>query len=73
VLPSPARRVEAREDGIALHACQVPRFDGTARCGTVTVFENRRAKTGRTIDLNIVVVPAVSATPAPDPVFWLAG
>jgi pimeloyl-ACP methyl ester carboxylesterase len=73
VLPSPARRVERHGDRLALHACQIPRFDGTAQCGTVTVFENRRTKTGRTIDLNIVVVPAVSATPAPDPVFWLAG
>ncbi len=73
VLPSPARRVERHGDRLALHACQIPRFDGTTQCGTVTVFENRSTKTGRTIDLNIVVVPAVSPTPAPDPVFWLAG
>jgi len=37
------------------------------------VYENRSAKSGRKIGLNIVVAPAISATPAPDPVFWLEG
>jgi len=31
------------------------------------------ARSGRKISLNIVVVPALGATPAPDPVFWLEG
>ena len=44
-----------------------------AKCGTVTVFEDREAATGRTIDLNVVVFPALDADPAPDPLFLLAG
>ncbi|MFF4582420.1 alpha/beta fold hydrolase [Streptomyces sp. NPDC001373] len=44
-----------------------------ARCGTLTVPENRAAPDGRTIRLGVAVVPAASATPRPDPVVWLAG
>lgn len=45
----------------------------SAECGTLTVFEDRAAGTGRTIDLRIAVLPAVSRTPAPDPLFFLTG
>lgn len=48
------------------------RKDG-ALCGKYEVFEDREAKSGRKIALNIVVLPALSSTPAPDPVFLLAG
>lgn len=44
-----------------------------AYCGTLKVFENRETKQGRQIDLNIVVLPALSADPKPDPYFFLAG
>jgi pimeloyl-ACP methyl ester carboxylesterase len=44
-----------------------------ARCGTYTVFENREASAGRTIELNIMVLLARSGEPRPDPVFPLAG
>ncbi len=44
-----------------------------ARCGTLAVFEDRAAGAGRTIGLEIVVVPAVSDSPDPDPLFFLAG
>ncbi len=45
-----------------------------ARCGTVTVFENRESNRGRTIDLAFVVLPPKRADDAqPDPVFVLAG
>lgn len=44
-----------------------------AQCGTLTVFEDPQAQSGRTIDLNIAVIKAVSRTPAPDPIFMLAG
>src|SRR5262245_34222525 len=43
-----------------------------AKCTTLTVFEDRAAQSGRTIDLHIAVVPAVSRSPAPDPLFFLA-
>jgi len=44
-----------------------------ALCGTFKVFENRATKQGRQIDLNIVVLPALRADAAPDPLFFLAG
>jgi pimeloyl-ACP methyl ester carboxylesterase len=46
---------------------------GGGRCGTYDVFENRLANSGRKITLNILVLPALSAPAAPDPVFWLEG
>jgi pimeloyl-ACP methyl ester carboxylesterase len=44
-----------------------------AYCGTLKVFENRASKQGRQIDLNIVVLPALSSDPRPDPFVFLAG
>lgn len=37
------------------------------------MFEDRAAQSGRTIDLKIVVLPALGNDPQPDPVFFLAG
>lgn len=37
------------------------------------MFENRDTRQGRTIDLKIVLLPALGNEPAPDPVFFLAG
>lgn len=50
-------------------------FDGTlrGRCGSYRVYEDRQMRTGRQIDLNLVIVPAESAAPHPDPVLILAG
>jgi pimeloyl-ACP methyl ester carboxylesterase len=42
-------------------------------CGTISVFENRSTKSGRKIDLNIMVLPATTSTAKPDPIFFLAG
>ncbi|MER6446507.1 transporter [Streptomyces venezuelae] len=44
-----------------------------ARCGTLTVPENRAAPNGRTIELGVAIVPAASDHPKPDPIVWLAG
>ena len=44
-----------------------------AYCGSLKVFENRETRQGRQIDLNIVVLPALSSDPRPDPLFFLAG
>ncbi len=44
-----------------------------ARCGALTVFENRAARSGRQITLCLAVLPAVSRSPAPDPLFFLTG
>ena len=55
-----------------LQSCEV-KGTGSALCGTYDVFENRAARSGRKISLNIVVVPALNPQAAPDPVFWLHG
>ena len=44
-----------------------------ALCGRVPVFEDRQGRTGRKIELNVVVFPALNRDPRPDPVFFLAG
>jgi pimeloyl-ACP methyl ester carboxylesterase len=44
-----------------------------ARCGTLQVYENRAARSGRIISLNIIVIKAGGEHPAPDPIFWLSG
>uniref|UniRef100_A0AAU2K202 Alpha/beta hydrolase n=1 Tax=Streptomyces sp. NBC_00049 TaxID=2903617 RepID=A0AAU2K202_9ACTN len=44
-----------------------------ARCGTLTVPENRAKPNGKTIRLGVAIVAAASATPKPDPIVWLAG
>jgi pimeloyl-ACP methyl ester carboxylesterase len=48
-----------------------PRIEG-ARCGALTVFEDRAAGQGRTIDLASVVFPAKSDAPKA-PIFFLVG
>jgi pimeloyl-ACP methyl ester carboxylesterase len=57
---------------MALEPC---RLDGgvQAQCGTLTVYEDRAAQSGRTIDLDVAVIPATGSIPAPDPLFMLAG
>ncbi|MFI5671233.1 alpha/beta fold hydrolase [Streptomyces sp. NPDC051704] len=44
-----------------------------ARCGTLTVPENRAEPTGKTITLGVAIVPAKAAKPKADPIVWLAG
>src|SRR5207253_7373466 len=52
---------------------QKPDQKGEARCGKYEVFENRATKAGRKIALNVMLLPAQSAKPAADPVFFIAG
>ena len=76
---SPARIAGARNpfrtpaSRIALQPCKVGGLPEEVRCGTYEVYEDRAARSGRKIALNIVVVPALSAAPSPDPLFWLEG
>lgn len=44
-----------------------------AECGALSVPENRNTPGSRTIDLRVVVIPAVSRGAAPEPLFLLAG
>lgn len=57
----------------SLKACAGKIYGSDALCGTYEVWEDRAAKSGRKIALNVVVLPARSSAPEPDPVFWLHG
>ncbi|MFF5446507.1 alpha/beta fold hydrolase [Streptomyces sp. NPDC012888] len=50
----------------------VPELEG-ARCGTLTVPENRTKPGSRNITLAVAIVPAANGDPKPDPIVWLAG
>jgi pimeloyl-ACP methyl ester carboxylesterase len=56
-----------------LQPCKYADGPSDAYCGTLDVFEDRVAKTGRKIALKIVVLPALKQKYAPDPLFFLAG
>ena len=56
-----------------LKPCRLAGIDEELFCGKLTVFENRQTRTGRTIDLNIVVLPALDQNTKAEPVFDLAG
>ncbi|MGI8480849.1 MAG: alpha/beta hydrolase, partial [Chthoniobacterales bacterium] len=51
--------------------CKLP--DEELLCGKLTVFEDRETHSGRTIDLNVVVLPALDRTSIEEPLFDLAG
>lgn len=56
---------------LTVKACTV---DGrAARCGTLTVPEDRLTGKGRTIPVRFVVIPAIGPEKAPDPVVYFAG
>jgi pimeloyl-ACP methyl ester carboxylesterase len=56
-----------------LHSCATTEGPTDAYCGTLKVFENRDTRQGRTLDLKIVVLPALGNEPKPDPLFFFAG
>ena len=58
---------------LALSPCRPHGANEEVRCGTFEVWENRATRAGRRIKLAVDVVPALSTSPAPDPVFVLAG
>lgn len=63
----------AEPAGLALVPCKLPGLEEEARCGTLAVPEDRQRPEGRAISLNIAVLPVRGASPAPDPVFAIAG
>ena len=56
-----------------LQPCKLPGIKEELLCGKLTVFENRETRSGRTIDLNVVVLPALDSTSKEEPLFDLAG
>ncbi len=71
----PAPKPVLHPYGAKLQPCKVPGEKGKidALCAVHQVWENRAAKSGRKIGLKIVLLPALSAHPKPDPIFFLAG
>lgn len=70
---APTQAPQATLHAPFLTPCQRPEIDGEALCGKYEVYEDRSARAGRKIALNVVVLPALSKAHAPDPVFWLHG
>lgn len=64
---------EPRDAPLALEPCRLEGLGVEARCGQVRVFEDRDAQSGREIELRVAVVPALAASPRPDPLFILVG
>jgi len=61
-------------DGLSkLKPCRLGGIDEELFCGKLRVFENRETRTGRTIDLNVVVLPAFDQKAKAEPLFDLAG
>ena len=58
---------------VSLQDCTVNGVTGPARCGSLRVPESAGSPSGRHIDINIIVLPSYSATPAPDPIVPLVG
>jgi pimeloyl-ACP methyl ester carboxylesterase len=56
-----------------LKPCRLPGIDEELFCGKLTVFEDREKRAGRTIDLNVVVLPAFDQEQKAQPLFDLAG
>jgi pimeloyl-ACP methyl ester carboxylesterase len=58
---------------MTLKPCRLEGMGRQALCGTHEVWEDRAAKKGRKVPLKVVVVPALAASPEPDPLVLLAG
>ncbi|MEO5856103.1 MAG: alpha/beta fold hydrolase [Chthoniobacterales bacterium] len=56
-----------------LQPCRLPGIEEELMCGKLTVPENRQTRVGRTIDLNVVVLPALDGKTTDAPLFDLAG
>lgn len=73
---SPRNMSAVPESSLNLEDCALSSPIGDqvdARCGTLSVPEDRSNPTGRQIDLHIAVIPAVKRSPEPDALFLLAG
>jgi len=55
------------------HPCKVPGVKEEVRCATYAVWENREAKKGRKIGINVVILPAKGPEKLLDPVFFFGG
>jgi pimeloyl-ACP methyl ester carboxylesterase len=68
---APAARTARPWDRLA--PCHLEGIGEELRCGTYQVWEDREARRGRRIALNVVVLPALGPEPAPDAIVYFAG
>ena len=68
-----AGRVNTQKPALELKPCQPQGIKGDAKCGMLEVFENRATRKGRTIKINVLVLPATGPNREPDALFYLAG
>ncbi len=66
-------RVASASPALTLSPCDIPGVEGGGRCGSLSVWENRAAGSGRRIELNVVVLPATRGPAAPDALTFLEG
>jgi pimeloyl-ACP methyl ester carboxylesterase len=64
---------DSARPAIALDACRLPGVDAPAKCGSYEVWEDREAKKGRRIKLELAVIPAKMRAREPDPIVIFAG
>lgn len=73
---SPRDLTAGPEASLTLEDCALATPSGDqvdARCGVLTVLEDRANTNGPKIDLHIAVIPAIKRNPEPDALFLLAG
>ena len=73
---SPRNLTPVPENSLTLKDCALASPTGDqvdARCGTLSVPEDRANPAGRKIDLHVAVIPAIKREPEPDALFLLAG
>jgi pimeloyl-ACP methyl ester carboxylesterase len=58
---------------LQLSECRLPRYPGIVNCGVLKVEEHRLAPNGRKLSLRVVVIPALTPNPEPDPFVILVG
>ena len=58
---------------IALSPCRLRGIAFPTQCGVLRVPEDRADPGGRSIDLRVAIIAALARSPAPDPLFLLAG
>ncbi len=62
-----------RRGRVAFSPCNLPDLTKDSLCGKYEVFEDRVAKSGRKIALNVILLPALTDKPAKDAVFYFEG
>src|ERR1041384_7575883 len=59
ILPISTASAQGVANRWPLKPCKLPGIQEELQCGKLTVFENRATRSGRTIDLNVIVLPAL--------------